>query len=74
MWERRKLIDFDTDLSIRRQCAFLEINRSGLYYKALIDDDSEWANLGSYKFQVGKHAELTLLKSNPPVIRYTMVL
>lgn len=45
MWERRKLVDFDADLSIRRQCALLEINRSGLYYKALIDDDSEWANL-----------------------------
>ena len=29
---------------------------------------------GSYKFQVGKQAGLTLLKSKPPVIKYTMVL
>jgi len=30
--------------------------------------------IGSYKFQVGKQAEFTLLKSSPPVIKYTIVL
>lgn len=33
------------DLSLRAQCKLLGINRSSVYYRSLINDDSELANL-----------------------------
>ena len=37
------MIDFNGDLSIRRQCELLDINRSSLYYKPAQEDDKNLA-------------------------------
>lgn len=39
------MIELSTDLSIRQQASLLGIARSSLYYKPIINDDSELANL-----------------------------
>jgi len=45
MEERYSMIDYDLDLSIRKQTLLLGIQRSKLYYKPIINEDSEIANL-----------------------------
>jgi putative transposase len=39
------MFEFDSDLSIRKQAEILDFNRSRLYYKPLLSDDSAVANL-----------------------------
>lgn len=45
MQERVKLIDKGENISIRKQASLLKICRAKLYYKSIIDDDSEFANM-----------------------------
>lgn len=42
--EKRRLIGFDNkELSIRRQCALVELQRSNLYYEAVgVSDETVW--------------------------------
>lgn len=43
---RIKMLEIQNkDLSLRTQCNLLELNRSGLYYKPVINDDSSLANM-----------------------------
>jgi putative transposase len=45
MQERYAMIDYSADLSIRKQASILGLQRSKLYYKPIINADSEIANL-----------------------------
>lgn len=51
----------------------MRINKSNIESlpipKAIKDGQSAQKKYGSFEFQVGKQAEFTLLKSNPPVIK-----
>lgn len=40
-----EMIDFNCELSVRRQASILDVSRSRIYYKPVINDNSEIANL-----------------------------
>ena len=43
--ERKQMLEIGVGLSVRRQVQLLDIPRTALYYKPVIIDDSEVANL-----------------------------
>ena len=73
--ERKGMLEVDQFISIRRQANMLEIPRTRVYYKPVISDESEIANLiqeiylssdcryGYRKITADLHNQLTLRKN-----------